>query len=724
MKQNTFTRILLCLYLPIALVPAFSQEKRLSYDQAFKWGQPRLFKSLPRLQWYDSRTLLKTTSEKGVMHYILVDAETEAETLLFDSGVMKENLDIPKSISLNSAGWNSDYSAAVILHQGNIYYLNRNNKIFRQLTASAHPAHNPVLSPDGSYIGFTREHNLFVVDVKTGLEKQLTADGSDYVYNGWASWVYYEEVLGRRSRYRAFYWSPDSRKIAFLKFDDTDVPVFTLFNADGVHGQLEKAHYPKPGDPNPEVALGIVSIETGKTVWVDTAIEKDQYIAWVFWTPDSNTLLFQWMNRGQDTIAIFGCDPATGKRNRIYREHQDSWVEFFEDLYIFKDSKHLLLRSGKTGWPQLYICAMDGSQEKQLTRGEWSVKSIAMVDEDKGLVYVTGSDNPSTDNHLYSVNIKKYKTRKLTTGSGSHYTTLSPGGLYFIDQYSNIETLGVLNLHTGNGAFVRTIETSATPELNEYALGRTELFTIPSGDGYDLPAVWTLPPDFDPGKKYPVLFSVYGGPGSASVRNSYQRLRNLYLAQQGIIVFSVDHRGSGHFGKKGMAMMHRNLGKWEMHDYTAAATWLRNKNFVDTERIGITGGSYGGYVTCMALTCGAEYFTHGNALYSVTDWKLYDSIYTERYMDTPEENPAGYNFGSVMTHAEKYTNGLRIVHGSLDDNVHMQNTIQFIDKLQNLDKPFELMIYPNQRHGIGFPKYYHSTRESYEFWMRSFFPEQ
>jgi len=721
MKTNIFkpaAALAICLLITL---PASAQKKHITYGQAYKWAEPKIMESLPNLRWYGKDKFLKKSFEKSSTQYILVDAVTGKENIFFDTKTCAEELNLPEYLSLNRAHWNKDFSAAIILHKGNIFYINRKNRTLRQLTAFKAPVKNPTFSPDFKYIAFTRSHNLYVVNMETGLEKQLTNDGSDTIYNGWASWVYYEEVLGRGSRYRAFYWSPDSKKIAFLRFDDSKVPEFTLFRADGVHGELEVAHYPKPGDPNPDVTLGIVSVKTGDIVWVDTKIEDDQYIAWTFWTPDSKQLLFQWMNRDQDSVTIYSADPVTGKRKEVYTEHQDSWVEFFQDIYIFKDSKHFILRSDKNGWPHLYLYTIDGKLIKQLTKGNWPVKSISFVDEKNNVVYFTGFKSNSTENHLFRINLNGKRLKQLTKTKGNHYTSVSPSGKYFIDRYSNIDTPSKMDLYKTDGTFVKSLGDSRTAKMDEYAMGKTELFTIPSGDGYNLPAVWTLPPDFDPNKKYPVIISVYGGPGSASVRNSFPRLSSYFLADKGIIVFSVDHRGSGHFGKKGMALMYRNLGKWEMHDYIAAVKWLRQKDFVDSTRIGITGGSYGGYVTCMAMTYGADYFNFGNALYSVTDWKLYDSIYTERYMDTPKQNPEGYKNSSVLTYADKYKGGLRIVHGTMDDNVHMQNTIRLIDKLEDMDKDFELMIYPNARHGIGFPKRSHSARESVQFWMRHFF---
>jgi dipeptidyl-peptidase-4 len=256
--------------------------------------------------------------------------------------------------------------------------------------------------------------------------------------------------------------------------------------------------------------------------------------------------------------------------------------------------------------------------------------------------------------------------------------------------------------------------------MDDYNLGRSELFTIPTKDGYDLPVFWTLPPDFNENKKYPVIISIYGGPESQGVANRYPRgISNYYYAQNGIIVISIDHRGSGHFGKMGSSQMHRNLGKWEMNDYIEAVKWLETKPFIDGDKIGITGGSYGGYTTCMALTYGADYFNFGIADYSVTDWHLYDNVYTERYMDTPDQNPKGYEFGSVLTHAANYKGKLLITHGTMDDNVHMQNSIQLIDKLQDLGKDFEMMLYPGERHGWGGPKRVHLSKLTVRFWFEN-----
>ncbi len=723
-KSRFSVLIILNLMMIVLFTSAWAQKKKLTYNQVFQRGEPRLLGSLPRIQdWLDDENYLEIKSDQ-------VGEPSKSQLLKVNVTLvnlpyilMKNNIKINylKNSPFRQELIEPKIFRGLFLIRKMIYIIFPPILVFKQLTATpAAPEKNPRLSPDGNYIAYTRDNNLYALEIDTGLERQLTDDGSDTIYNGWASWVYYEEILGRRSNYAAFWWSPNSEMIAFLRFDDSPVPIFPLYRADGVHGELETAHYPKAGDPNPYVKLGIYHLHENKLVWVDIEEKVDHYIAWPFWTRDSKQLFFQWMNRGQDNIKIYSTNPETGKITEVYGEKQDAWVEFFEDLYFFKDDSGFLLQSNKDGWSHLYYHDLAGNLKYRLTQGEWNVNDVVLVDEGHNTVYFHGSKENSTEAHLYSVSLNGKHLRRLTKFVGSHRCMVSPGGKYFIDTYENFQQPAKSELYTTDGKLIRILGDEKTAILDEYALGKVELFSIPSGDGYNLPAMWVLPPDFDESKKYPVIFRIYGGPASPTVSNSYPSLSWHYYAQNDIIPISLDHRGSGHFGKKGEALMHRNLGKWEMNDLIAAVKWLRNKPFIDPNRIGITGGSYGGYTTCMALTYGADYFTYGVAEYSVTDWKLYDSVYTERYMDTPEENPKGYEFGSAITHADKYKGYLLITHGTMDDNVHMQNTIQFISKLQDLNKDFELMLYPNARHGVGFPKRNHSTREGVQFWFHHF----
>jgi dipeptidyl-peptidase-4 len=703
---------------PLAIFPQVAL-KKITYEQAYLNKEPFLLKPMTTGFWLDDENyLLREQDEKAkTMRLIRVSVKTGKKALFLDYSALQKNL--PQGVVAAAAGAVSpDYSRFIYQHQNDLYLYLPKTQVFRRLTATPEEEKNPRLSPDSKYLAYTRANNLYAFDLDSGLEFQITADGSETIYNGWASWVYFEEILGRGSQYAAFWWSPDSRKIAFLRFDDSPVPIFPIFRSIGVHGELEKEHYPKSGDPNPKVKLGIVTLPENKIIWADFDGNADHYVAWPFWLPASDRLTVQWMNRRQDNIKIFSVDLKTGGKEEILDEKQAAWVEFFEDLYFFKDESGFLLRSDVDGWRHLYYYDLKGKLKARLTEGPWQVTRVGLVDEKNKWVYFSANKEKSTETDLYRVGLDGQGLERLTKDPASHFCQVSPGGSYFLDTSTSVAHPSKQDLYRSDGTWVRTIDSSESPTLKEYALGKKELFTIPTEDGYALPAYWLLPPDFDQGKKYPVIFTIYGGPGSPTVSNSFPPQSSLYLAQEEIIIVSVDHRGSGHFGKKGVALMHRSLGKWEMNDLIQAVKWLRQKPFVDASKIGIMGGSYGGYTTCLALTYGADYFTHGIASSSVTDWKLYDSVYTERYMDTPAENKEGYEFGSVMTHAKNLKGVLLLEHGDMDDNVHMQNTIQLIDALMDQDKSFEYMVFPNQRHGFGGKKRENASRRNVDFWFK------
>ncbi|TFG94221.1 MAG: S9 family peptidase, partial [Calditrichales bacterium] len=360
-------------------------------------------------------------------------------------------------------------------------------------------------------------------------------------------------------------------------------------------------------------------------------------------------------------------------------------------------------------------------QVVRLTEGEWNVQDITCVNENDNRVYFHGSPENSTEKHLLCLDMNDRNLSDLTSDPGSHQAMVSPKGSFIIDSYSSITHPEKMVLAAVNGEVIRELGNRESEKMDSYNFGTVQLFKVPAGDGISLPAMWVLPPQRVTGQKFPVIISVYGGPGSQDVKNSYVSLHDNFYAQNGIIIFRVDHRGTAHFGKVGAKEMHRQLGKWEMHDLIAAVKWLREQPFVDAEKIGIRGTSYGGYVAALALTRGAEYFTYGFSGFPVTDWRLYDSMYTERYMDMPDENPQGYEDASVMNYVEEYNGHLQISHGGVDDNVHVQNTMQLADALLAHLKNFELLIYPNQFHGYRGNYRRHSQRNEVDFWFRHFF---
>ncbi len=621
-----------------------------------------------------------------------------------------------------------DMQSAVLIKENDLFYFKKGNKELQKITSDDFPEVNVRFSPDGSKIAYTKDKDMYVYDLINNKEIRLTTDASERIYNGYSSWVYMEEILGRPSHYAAFWWSPDGSRIVYLRTDESEVPVFTLNRldeADGIHGLLEQVPYPKAGDPNPKVKMGIADIATAKTVWVKTDYTVDQYIAWPFWTPDSKKLAIQVVNRDQTDLSIILADPATGDYTRIYNETRKTWVEFREDIHVMTNGTGFIIRSYKNDWENLYYYGWDGRLIAQLTGFNFRVTSIDKVDENLESIYFNATGPESADNHAYRVSLNGKNLLQITKGDGSHNVSISPKGSYFLDTWSSISSPGSIIAYDKKGKLLKEIYKFDNPDYDPAKHAKAEFVKIPTSDGlFNMPAVITYPLNFDPSKKYPVVFDIYGGPDDKNVTNKWQGNNPSWYSRNGIITIKVDHRGSGQFGKKGLDYMYRSLGKWEILDYADAVKWLTAKPFVDKTKMGITGSSYGGYMTCLALTKGADYWTHGFAQYSVTDYRLYDNIYTERFMDTPKENPDGYKDCSVLTFAKNLKGKLYITHGDMDDNVHMQNSIWLISKLQEEGKSFQFMLYPDNRHGVRGLKGIHEQCEMDEFWLENFFGKE
>ena len=656
---------------------ATAQQQRLTFQQT-TGTVPSLTKPMGAISgWSDDS------------HYIEMNTATkELFTVDINSGERKSYTPPPKS----------DVEVSVKDSDVFIQYGKQQPK---RLTNDAAEEKNPTLSPDGKYVAFTRNNDLYAVDVATGKEIRYTTDATNVIYNGYSSWVYFEELLGRPTKYKAFWWAPDSKHLAFIRFDDTKVPMFPINGSTGQHGYTEKTRYPKAGDPNPEVKFGFVPAAGGKIVWADFNEKDDQYFGTPYWSFDGSSMMVQWMNRGQDNLKFYAVKPETGAKKEIYDEKQKSWVDLDFDgrITYLEDKKHYILKSDRTGWAHYYLYTLDGKLVNPLTSGKWQVMDLLNIDEKNKVVYFMARKDASTQTDLYRVNYNGKGLKRLTFGAYTHKVQVSPSAKYFITTYSNVGTPPKQALVDNTGKVIKEISDSKSADFAKFAIGKTEMVTIPTDDGYNLPAVITYPVDFDESKTYPVVFSMYGGPDAGTVTNTWKGTAVQWWANEGIIQIAVDHRASGQFGKEGVSLMHRNLGKWEMKDYITAAKWLKAKPWVNNKKLLITGHSYGGYMTCMALTYGADYFDYGYAGAPVTSWELYDSIYTERFMDTPQENPEGYKNASILTYTKKYKGLLRIMHADMDDNVHMQNTIQLVNKLENENKHFELMIYPGGRHG-------------------------
>ncbi|WP_462220364.1 S9 family peptidase, partial [Ferruginibacter sp.] len=498
---------------------------------------------------------------------------------------------------------------------------------------------------------------------------------------------------------------PDSKKIAYFRSDDSKVPEFIITDGTGQHGLVEKTRYPKVGDPNPEVKVGVVSPDGGATVWSDFNEKDDQYFGMPYWKPDGNTLLVQWMNRLQNNLIIYEVNPATGAKKEFYNETQKTWIDLDDNdrISFLKNGKGFILSGDATGWKHLYYYDMNGKLINAITSGKFTVTDLNYVDEKNGIVYFTArSKENSATRDYYRVNIDGKKLQRLTFGNFNHaFINASPNSEYFITTYGNSTTPNKMVLVNNKGKIIKELGDAKGADFDTYNLAKTELIRVKSDDGlYDLPMKVTWPVNMEAGKKYPVLISIYGGPNAGTVSDAFQlNGTQQWYAKEGLIQVAMDHRASGHFGKEGVNYMYHNLGDWELKDYSTMVKWLIANGSADPKKVCITGFSYGGYMSCLALTKYSDVFTYGMAGGSVTDWTLYDTHYTERFMGTPANNAEGYKTGNVMNYIDKYKGGLQIVHGVIDDNVHLQNSLQLISKLQDAKKDFEFMIYPGGRHG-------------------------
>ena len=672
-----------------------AQQKELTETQYFKNDFKGIIQALPVFSnWIDnSHFLLLKDSNK-----VMVDCVTGTEKVQTGTDIASGQSN-PYPVSLPT----------VSLKENNIFLLLDNKEI--QLTQDGQPKANPTLSPDQNFIAYTQKNDLYTIEIKTKKIARLTTDGSETILNGYASWVYTEEILGRPSKYRSFWWSPDSKSIAFFRTDDSPVPVYTITDGGDQHGYVEKQRYPKVGDPNPQIKIGIVNIETGKTNWADFNEKDDQYFAAPTWTSDSKSLLVQWLNRLQNHLDIWVVNSIDGTKKIFYKEDQKTWIQLqdgFERIHIVANDK-IVLSSDQTGWNQLYLYNLEGKLLNRITEGKFTVLSIIRLTE-KEVFFTARSKENSARIDLYKAELNGKNLRRLTQGAYNNSNiSISPDGSYFLTNCSNVTTPNKLVLYNSKGQIIREIANSKGLQFDNYSMAKTAFLRVTSDDSlYELPLKITWPVNMDPNKKYPVLISIYGGPNAGTCWDTWNLSgAQQWYAKEGLIQVVMDHRASGHFGKEGVNYLYHNLGYWEMKDYSTMVRWLIKNGQADPTKICITGFSYGGYMTCYALTYGADIFTHGMAGGAVTDWSYYDSHYTERYMGTLSNNPEGYKSSSVLSYTNKYKGMLQIVHGVIDDNVHIQNSINLISKLQDGKKDFEFMEYSGGRHGWGGSKGLH-----------------
>jgi len=586
-------------------------------------------------------------------------------------------------------------------HEHDLYYIRLDGSAGRRLTDNPGEETDARFSPDGRLLAFVRDFDLHVVDVADGTERALTTGGRDDLRHGRADWVYFEEIFNRS--WSAFWWSPDSTKIAFLEFDDADVGTLTMLDDAKTPRKVERNRYPRSGEPNPRVRLGVVGAQGGPVQWVDLSNYSPEasLISGVGWWPDSRAVYCYVQDRTQTWLDLLKApvDSPEARPEVLFRDATKAWIADQPPITFLKDGSFLWL-SERDGWKHVYQYAADGKPLGRLTEGEWEVRSIDRVDPETGELTITATKDAPMATQLYKVK-PGGPVERISTKNGTLQANLSPNGRYFLASWSDLETPTRVALHAADGRFERTVDSNPVHRIREYRFGPRERFQIPARDGFPLEAELILPPDLDPSKKYPVWFTTYGGPHAPVVADAWAggRAWDQALAAEGFIIFRVDPRSASGKGAVSAWAAYKKLGVQELEDIKDAIGWLKQKPYVDGARIGMTGHSYGGFMTAYAMTH-SDLFAAGIAGAPVTDWRDYDTIYTERLMGLPQDNPEGYKITSVVDAAKNLHGKLLLVHGAIDDNVSVRNTMRLVQALQDAGKDFELMIYPGSRHGI------------------------
>jgi dipeptidyl-peptidase 4 len=633
-----------------------------------------------------------------------VDAATGKKTALLAKPTLPPAAkdEKPKPLSLAGYQWNAAGTAVLLSADSDVWIFRFDAKpeeALRRLTNDKEAEEYPVFSPDGSRVAFVKKNDLWTVDVASGAATKLTTTGSEHVLNGRLDWVYEEELSNRRGR--AFFWSPDGKSIAYLRLDENRVPEYPIVDYVPTNGKVRAQRYPKAGDPNSIPSVHVVGLDGVETA-AYAPDPDDVLIGPKFsWTPDAAAVSFLKFDRVQTHVDVYLLPRAGGKPRLLLSETDPAWVnaENLEPPRFLKDGSGFLFKSEISGFMHLRRHAADGSPRNSVTKGSWMIDEAWDVDEKAGVVYVVATEKDPRERHVYRVNLGGTGLTRLTSEEGTHGLVLAPGGRWFVSSFSSATTSPRTFLRTADGAVATVLDEPANPAA-DYAMPTVEFGSFRGADGTLFYTKLLKPADFDPAKKYPAVVSVYGGPHAQVVRNGWAPPSvDALLAAKGILVWSMDNRGSWGRGHAFEAAVLKNLGTLELADQLEGIAELKKRPYVDGSRIGIHGWSYGGYMTLFAATHAGDVFRSAAAGAPVTDWKLYDSIYTERYMKLPKENADGYKAAAPVAAAGKLGTKLLILHGTSDDNVHMQNTMVFADELMKAKKDYVFVPLPRQPHG-------------------------
>jgi dipeptidyl-peptidase-4 len=571
-------------------------------------------------------------------------------------------------------------------------------------------ATDATVSPAGGYVAYVRDQNLYSYDIAAKQEKALTTDGGGPIKNGMAEFIAQEEM----DRSTGYWWAPDGKHIAFARVDETPIKVTERFEIAADNVATFAQRYPTTGGPNVLVRLGVIDIQSGAVTWVDLGPEQDIYLARVNWLPDGKTLSVQRESRNQRKLDLLFADIDTGKARTVLTETSNTWIDLNDELSFLKNSHEFVWASSRDGYTHLYLYDYDGHLIRQLTAGDWVVddfrkRAVMGIDEKSRTVYFTATEKNPTERHLYSTSLDTadpHQVHRITQNDGVHGIAMSPDARFYIDNFTNSAQPPQVSLHSADGALnawllENTLDAQHpdAPYLADNAIA--EVGTLTAADGQTLYYQLFKPLHFDPTKRYPAIVDVYGGPGVQRVLNNWHGSSfTQILTRAGYVVFTLDNRGSAFRGTAFQAPIHRKLGDVEVTDQVQGARWLGSQSFVDPKRIGVWGWSYGGYMTLNLMFKAPDVFRAGVSGAPVTDFALYDTHYTERYLDRPQDNAAGYAATSVLPYAKDLKGNLLVMHGMADDNVLFLNSTKLFRKLQDLSKPFEVMVYPGAKHGL------------------------
>lgn len=746
MKLFLFKRIILSLFILWIFLPStINAEEKKREEITIEWiygSEAREAWQLPDYRWLDNNTavLYDARLKPEKRNFEILNPRTGKRTPALNMKKALENLGtfvdkktippvLPWPYALHRNG-----KIAIYSFDGDVFVLHLPHARFQRATQTKEIETGMKLSPDGNKIAYIRGNNIYVYHIPTAAENPVTFNGSETLLNGNLSDMYKEDIFDYRDP--GLWWSPDSRAVAYLQSDVSQIPKLYYTDIQPYFPRTIEQRYPVAGEAISKVRVGIAEIENKniETTWINPGLDTgDYYIIHVDWLPHSQKVAVQIMNRQQNELDLFFAHRSDGKNKLILKETDDTWVNMSDDRYFLEDNAHFIWGSERSGYKHLYLYSPEGKLVRRITRGEWSVRgpfqrsfwkgeSVVSIDEKNGWIYFTSLEKSSLERHLYRIKTDGSRMKRITREDGFHSVTFSPDGNYYFDRYSTISTLPSLSLYKKNGSPIQVVATSHSHLLERFHIQYPEFMTVPAEDGFPMPAQIYKPRDFDPGKKYPVIIYHYGGPSAPSVSNMWywNVYFNQVLLENGFLVFTVDNRSATAIGKKyEKTIFKQMIGKNELNDLLAAVRWLKARPYVNPDRVGIWGWSYGGCFTLMALTQSKE-FKAGIAVAAVTDFRFQSCKFTEFSMKRPQDNPDAYEEVSLLNHAKNLHGRLLLVHGSYDDNVRPQNAWRFADELIKAGKPFDMMVYPMRKHGISDgPARIHLFKKMVEFWKNN-----